>query len=194
MGGPCDRRACVTACLPRSHEAAAGFLGELSMTYVGNNPERELTELQQRFVDCYLSGMETAGNPALAAITAGYAEKNAVQIAHQLLQKPHVIAAIDAGLRDAIGTRLTVKAVAVIEGIIQNQDASLKLRGDMACKVIEYSGLIERTKLQKAKEAGLDGAQPLGLMTRQKLEHMVQQGVDILKMADEMSKQSVAPN
>jgi phage terminase small subunit len=148
--------------------------------------------MQQRFVDCYLTGDQTMGKPAKAAIAAGYAPKNADQLAHQLLQKPHVLVAIDKALRDAIGTRLTVKAVAVIENIIENPEASLKLRGDMAAKVIEFSGLIERTKAAKAKETGFD--KPIAEMTRAELEAVVARGVDVLKMADELAQQSARPN
>ena len=103
-----------------------------------------------------------------------------MEIARQLLVKPHVVAAIDAALREAIGTRLTVQAVNVIESIIRNPDASLKLRGEMACKVIEYSGIIERTKQHKAQETGLSG-RSLSEMTREELEMIVLRGAEALR-------------
>jgi len=156
--------------------------------------QREPTKQQMDFVLHYTSTDGAAGNAAEAARRAGYSQKNAAEIGRQLLGKPHVQAAIDATLRDAIGTRLTVKAVAVIESIIENKDASLKLRGDMAARVIEFSGLIERTKAQKATEAGLTVGKPLTECTRAELDDLVRKGAEVLKMADEFARQSTMPN
>jgi hypothetical protein len=154
---------------------------------------RDLTEMQRGFVDFFTSGGETGADPEKAAIAAGYSEKNAGEIARQLLGKPHVIGAIDAALRDAIGTRLTVQAVKVIECIIRNPDASLKLRGEMAVKIVEFSGLVERTKAQKAQETGL-GGKSLAELTRGELEAIVAQGAAVLKAADEFAQGSRLPN
>lgn len=54
---------------------------------------RELTPKQQRFVEEYLVDL----NGTQAAIRAGYSEKTADQMAHQLLQKTSVKKAISAG-------------------------------------------------------------------------------------------------
>lgn len=156
-------------------------------------PDRQLTEMQQRFVDCFTSGGETGADPKAAALAAGYSAENAVEIARQLLAKPHVVAAIDAALREAIGTRLTVQAVNVIESIIRNPNASLKLRGEMAVKVVEFSGLVERTKAHKALETGL-GAKRLAELTRAELEAIVAQGAAVLSAADEVAHAFSRPN
>jgi phage terminase small subunit len=156
--------------------------------------ERELTQQQKDFVLHYTSTEGAAGNAAEAARRARYSEKNAAELGRQLLGKPHVQAAIDAALREAIGTTLTVKAVNVIESILTSQEASLKLKGDMAAKVIEFSGLVERAKAEKAKQTGLDATKPLSQMTRAEIEAVVARGVDIMKMADDLARQSAQPN
>jgi phage terminase small subunit len=157
-------------------------------------PDRKLTEMQQRFVDCFTRGGEAAGNPGEAALAAGYAPDHAVEIGRQLLGKPHIVAAIDAALREAIGTRLTVQAVNVIESIIRNPDASLKLRGEMAVKVVEYSGLVERTKVEKAKQTGISSGCSLAEMTREELEEIVVKGKAVLDMAAETERQKIRLN
>ena len=155
-------------------------------------PDRELNPQQKAFVLHFTSTPGAAGNAAEAARRAGYSPKNAAELGRQLQGKPHVQAAVDAVLREAIGTRLTVLAVNVIESIINDENANLKLRGDMAVKVIEFSGLVERTKAEKAGQAGLD--KPLSEMTRAELEGLVARGADVLKMADELARQSASPN
>jgi phage terminase small subunit len=155
---------------------------------------RPLTDQQQTFVLHYTSTPGAAGNAAEAARRAGYSENNPAELGRQLLGKPHVQAAIDAALREAIGTHLTVLAVGVIESILASKDASLKLKGDMAAKVIEFSGLVERAKAEKAKQTGITASKALNEMTREELEGVVARGVEVLKMADEMSKQAAQPN
>ena len=155
-------------------------------------PDRELNPQQKAFVLHFTSTPGAAGNAAEAARRAGYSPKNAAELGRQLLGKPHVQAAVDAVLREAIGTRLTVLAVNVIESIINDENANLKPRGDIAVKVIEFSGLVERTKAEKAGQAGLD--KPLSEMTRAELEGLVARGADVLKMADELARQSASPN
>lgn len=86
-----------------------------------------------------------------------------------------------------MGGALTAQAVKVIRAILKDENAPLKLRGDMACKVVEFSGIVERVRIEKAKETGLDGmaAGPkrLGEMTRPELEAMVRNGAAILQAA-----------
>lgn len=170
------------------------MFAELLVQDLGLDHPRQLNAQQQLFVLHYTTTDGVAGNAAAAARLAGYSEKYAADLGRQLLEKPHVQAAIDAALREAIGTRLTVKAVAVIESIIENKDASLKLRGDMAARVIEFSGLVERTKAQKAREAGLNIGKPLTEYTRAELEDLIRKGAEVLKMADEFARQSAMPN
>lgn len=140
----------------------------------------DMTEKQAAFVAAYVSG-ETAGNGARSAVVAGYAEKTARQTGSYLLTLPKVRAAIDATLREEIGVNLTVEAVRVIRQIITDKDASLKLRGDMAVKVLEFSGVVDRVKLEKSKETGLGTGKTLAEMTREELETIVRQGAAVLR-------------
>lgn len=141
-----------------------------------------LTPRQAAFVEALVNGA-TAGNARLSAVAAGYSEISAAQIGATLTKLPHVSAAVDATLRAAIGTTLTVQAVAVIRQIVNDESAPLKLRGDMAAKVIEYSGLVDRTKAQKAKDTGLGGGKTLAESTREELEEIVRQGAAVLMAA-----------
>jgi hypothetical protein len=134
---------------------------------------RDLTTMQAAFVHAFTCSAEAAGDPTKAAREAGYAESAARDIGRQLLEKPHVVAEIDAKLREEIGTRLTVKAVRVIEKILDNEEASLKLKGDMAVKILDYSGLADRTRVEKERTTGI--AKPLGEQTRDELAEMVRQ-------------------
>lgn len=156
--------------------------------------DRELTKQQQAFVLHFTSTDGASGSPTKAARLAGYSTKYATDIGRQLLAKPHVQAAIDAELREKIATSLTVQAIGVIETIIKDTSASLKLRGDMAVKVIEFSGLVERTKAEKEKQTGLAEGKKLTELTREELERVVSQGAEVLKLADELAKQSARPN
>lgn len=141
-----------------------------------------LTEKQAAFVQAFVSG-PSAANGTKSAVVAGYSEKSAANLACYLQNLPKVIAAIDATLREAIGTRLTVKAVSVIEDILDNAEASLKLKGEMASRVIEFSGLVQRAQMEKAKQTGLSNAKGLGEMTRAELEDVVRKGAGILQAA-----------
>ena len=141
-----------------------------------------LTAMQRAFVGAFVLGGETGGNPTKAALAAGYSPSGARTIAADLLTKPHVIAAIDAELRSAIGNRLTVKAVGVIEAILDSKEASLKLKGDMAAQIIQFSGLVERTKAQRSRETGI-ADKPLGECSRSELEEIVRKGALVLQAA-----------
>jgi hypothetical protein len=150
-------------------------------------PARELTEQQARFVQEFISG-KSAGNALKSAVAAGYSQRTAGQIACALLKHPGVSAAIDEGLREAIGGALCVQAVALLRRVIGDEAAPLKLRADCAARVVEYSGIVERTKLHKGRETGLDGAtgpegKRLGEMTRGELEGLVRNGAAVLAAA-----------
>lgn len=170
-GGP--RRALV----PAVEGADAVEAGE-----IGARGDDGLVPRQRAFVDAFVSG-KTAGNGTLSAIAAGYSKKTAPSAAWSLLKLPHVSAAIDAALREEIGVTLTAQAVRVIRTIITDETAPLKLRGDMAAKVIEFSGVVERTKTEKAKQTGLDGSKKLVEYTREELEKLVRDGAAVLHAA-----------
>lgn len=82
---------------------------------------------------------------------------------------------------------LTSNAVRVIRTILADVNAPLKIKADMACKVVEFSGIVERVRIEKAKETGLNdvaaGPKRLGEMTRQELENIVRNGAAIMQAA-----------
>jgi hypothetical protein len=145
-----------------------------------------LTQKQNLFVFEFTSGLD-AGNAAKSAQRAGYSAKCSQQIACALVKLPHVAAAVDAALRAAMGGILTAKAVQVIRSILDDKNAPLKLKGEMACKVVEFSGIVERVRIEKGRETGLDapqaGPKRLGEMTRDELESMVRNGAALLQAA-----------
>lgn len=117
---------------------------------------RGLTEKQAAFVAAYVDG-PTAGNAKKSALAAGYSEISAGPQGCMLLKLPHVAQAIEAALREAIGTTLVVQAVDCIRTIINDPNAPQKLRGQLAAKVVEFSGLADRVQDEKAKQTGLGG-------------------------------------
>jgi hypothetical protein len=159
---------------------------ENAVAVLPGDGEQKLTARQKAFVGAFVSG-ETAGNIKRSALAAGYSETSAGQIGCATIALPHVAAAIDAALRAEIGITLTAQAVAVMRGIINDEAAPIRLRGDMAAKVVEYSGIVDRVRIEKARQTGLDGAQAatkrLGEMTRAELEAVCHQGAAILTAA-----------
>ena len=147
---------------------------------------RELTSKQAAFVKEFTSG-PTAGNAGKSVLAAGYETKNPGPMACALAKLPHVQAAIDATLRAEMSGNLTIAAVRTISAILADKNAPLKIRADCASKVIEFSGLGDRVKMELANQTGLNliaaGPKRLGEMTRSELEDMVQNGAAILKAA-----------
>jgi hypothetical protein len=101
---------------------------------------RDLTPQQADFVVHYTSTPEAIGNAAEAARRAGYSEASAREIGRQLLDKPHVRAAVDEANRRAVSGRLTTKAVALLERVIEDEAAPLKVRVDAAKAVLDRAG------------------------------------------------------
>ena len=120
-----------------------------------------LNDQQQAFVIAYTSDPGAIGNASEAARRAKYSVKSARDIGRQLLAKPHVKAAVDAALRDHISGALASKAVAVLEGIIDDDTAAPKLRLDAAKTVLDRAGYIAPKAPESPKPASeaddLDG-------------------------------------
>ncbi len=154
---------------------------------ISSQGERILTDQQRRFVQEFTDGA-SAGNAGKAAAAAGYSAKTAASIGCSLLKVPHVGLAIDAALREALGGPLSVEAVALLRRVIRDEDAPLKLRADVATRIVEYSGIVDRVKVEKARQTGLDASsgapgRRLGELTRAELEDVVRQGAGILAAA-----------
>lgn len=118
---------------------------------------RDLTEQQQCFVVEYTSGEGAIGNASEAARRAGYSPRSAAEIGRQLLEKPHVRAAVDGAIREQFGGRLAVKAVAVLEGFLDNPKVSDKVRLDTAKAVLDRAGLVARPATVAQPEDPLAG-------------------------------------
>lgn len=81
---------------------------------------RDLTKQQQCFVVEYTSGEGAIGNTSETACRAGYSSRSAAEIGRKLLEEPHVRAAVDGAIRVQFGGRLAVKAVVVLEGLLDS--------------------------------------------------------------------------
>ncbi len=103
---------------------------------------RDLTEQQQNFVTAFTSTPGAIGNASEAARRAMYSEKSARDIGQQLLAKPHVRAAIEEANRAQISGSLASKAVDVLRGIIEDENAPPKLRLDAAKTALDRAGYI----------------------------------------------------
>lgn len=112
--------------------------------------DRELTEQQQRFVIAFTSEPGCIGNASKSAAHAGYAEQYARDIGHQLLNKPHVAAAIEAAQRRQISGPHAAKAVEVLQRILADSDAPLKLQLDAAKTVLDRAGFVARAQEAEA--------------------------------------------
>jgi hypothetical protein len=99
-----------------------------------------LTPQQTDFVLHYTSTPEAIGNAAAAARLAGYSEPYARELGRQLLDKPHVRAAVDEANRQAVSGRLATKAVALLERVIEDESAPVKVRVDAAKAVLDRAG------------------------------------------------------
>lgn len=99
-----------------------------------------LTPQQTDFVLHYTSTPAAIGNAAAAARLAGYSEPYARELGRQLLDKPHVRAAVDEANRQAVSGRLATKAVALLERVIEDESAPVKVRVDAAKAVLDRAG------------------------------------------------------
>jgi len=154
-----------------------------------NNGDRELTAQQQAFVLHFTSTSGAIGNGAEAARRAGYSQKNANELARQLLGKPHVRNAVFEANRAAISGELATKAVALLGRVIEDETVAMKTRVEAAKTVLDRAGFVAAVV---TAENPLD--KPLTEMSRSELETIVHRGVDILRMADELSKQPAQLN
>lgn len=113
----------------------------------------DLTEQQAAFVHHYTSNIECIGNAAASARAAGYGERHDAEIGRQLVGKPHVRAAIDASLRAQISGRMAVKASRLLERVIDDEDAPLKVRVEAAKTILDRGGFVAPSAFEKAADA-----------------------------------------
>lgn len=134
---------------------------------------RPLTDMQARFVLEFTSGPGSIGNASESARRAGYSEKSAAEQGRQLLEKPHIIAAIDDALRVSISSNLAAKAVAVLETVLDDEEAHPKLRVEAAKTILDRAGFIAPKASEP--EAPFDG-KPLHEMTITELQEFIDRG------------------
>ena len=144
---------------------------EEASSQVEEESMRELTDQQQRFVIEFTSGNGAIGNASEAARRAGYSEKTAAEQGRQLLNKPHVVAAIEEANRGLINGSLTTLALDVIQKILEDEDANPRLRLDAAKTALDRAGYIA----PKAPEAPERLEKPLSELSVQELEDFIRQ-------------------
>ncbi len=124
---------------------------------------RELTEHQAAFVAAFTSESGAIGNASEAARRAGYSERSAAELGRQLLEKPHVRAAIEEANRAQISGALAAKAVEVLEGILDDKNAPPKLRLDAAKTVLDRAGYIAPKSEERPKPKQFDELEAMSL-------------------------------
>jgi hypothetical protein len=94
-----------------------------------------LTELQQAFVVAYTSDPSAIGNCREAALRAGYSQHTAAESGRRLVTQPHIRDAIRAANLELISGRIATKAIGLLERVIDDESAPIKIRVD-ACKTV----------------------------------------------------------
>ncbi|HYF09465.1 MAG TPA: terminase small subunit [Acetobacteraceae bacterium] len=112
-----------------------------------------LTEPQAAFVLRFTSDPACIGNASAAARAAGYSERNAGEIGRQLLDKPHVRAAIDEAMRRQISGPMAAKASALLARVVDDETAPLKVRVEAAKTILDRAGIVPPTAFERAAEA-----------------------------------------
>jgi hypothetical protein len=138
---------------------------------------RSLTEQQEAFVLHYTSTPGAIGNGAEAARRAGYSERSAAELARQLLDKPHVREAVSTANRMAISGRLASKSVALLERVLDDEDAPLRTRVEAAKTVLDRAGLVAALVCDEAP-----AQKSLSEMTREELEAVVAESAAVIKL------------
>ncbi|MBR0661196.1 terminase small subunit [Neoroseomonas oryzicola] len=129
----------------------------------------DLTEQQAAFVFHYTSDPACLGNGSASARAAGYSDESAGEIARQLLEKPHVRAAVDAALRSQISGRMAVKASRLLERVIDDEDAPLKVRVEAAKTILDRGGFVAPSAFEKAAEAARREGKTVNALTLDEL-------------------------
>lgn len=135
-----------------------------------------MTEKQKRFVDYFIE----TGNKTEAAKKAGYSEKRAAEIGAENYRKPHIKAAIDAGLKELQDERTAGKTevmqflTAVMRGELEEEVVTSEGTGDGRTKTMivkKHVGVHDRLDAAKqiARRYGLDK-----LIVEQKSDDRVQ--------------------
>ena len=122
----------------RSPPGASAFLCMKGGGRVARDKKMTLTEKQKRFIDEYLIDM----NASAAAKRAGYSERNAGKIGHQLLEKNRIAQALADRLRARMKrTEVTQDFVlenlkAIVERAMQHEDSQFMQAANKALDLL----------------------------------------------------------
>jgi phage terminase small subunit len=134
-----------------------------------------LTDQQRAFILHYTSDPHSIGNGAEAARRAGYSHRSAGELARQLLEKPHVREAIDQANRHALGGRISTKAVALLERVLDDETAPLKTRVEAAKTVLDRAGILAPSVGERMLSAARNGrTKPIFEMTVEEIRDEIQ--------------------
>jgi hypothetical protein len=100
----------------------------------------KLTDQQFEFVTKFTSVPAAIGNASEAARQAGYSARSAAEIGRQLLEKPHVQTAIREANQRLISGQIATKAVALLERVIDDALAPIKVRVEAAKTILDRGG------------------------------------------------------
>ena len=125
----------------------------------------DISEQQAAFAEAFVAN---GGNGTQAAISAGYSEISARQMAYKLTRNQKVMDAIRAEQRRLLSGNLATKALAVLEAILDNAEAPLGVKVDACKTLLDRGGLT-----QKAAETEPEAEKPVSEMSLADLEAAV---------------------
>src|SRR6476646_5829121 len=99
-----------------------------------------LSDQQREFVTAFTSVPGAIGNASEAARRARYSVHSAREIGRQLLDKPHVQEAIREANQRLISGQIATKAVALLERVIDDESAPIKVRVEAAKTILDRGG------------------------------------------------------
>lgn len=134
-----------------------------------------VTDQQSAFVNHFTSTPGAIGNASAAARLAGYTEKHSAEMGRQLLGKAHVRKAIDDTNRRSISGALASKAVWLLERVIDDEAAPLKVRVEAAKTILDRAGIVPPS-VNERERADNQGRKPLFEMTLEELDIFIATG------------------
>jgi phage terminase small subunit len=143
--------------------------------------DRKLTKQQEAFVLHFTSSPGAIGNATESARRAGYSEQSANELGYQLLQKPHVRNAILEANRRSISGPLATKAVDLLERVLDDEEAPIKVRVEAAKTVLDRAGVT--STIAERDDAQDRTAKSMSEMTREELEEVVRASKAVIEQA-----------
>jgi phage terminase small subunit len=129
-----------------------------------------MNDLTDQQADFAVNFVANGGNGAEAARDAGYAEANARSAAYKLVRMPHVQDAIRKEQRRQLGGEMATKALSVLKGILDDDEAPYGAKVDAARTILDRAGLIA----PKSRGDGEGDEKEIDQMTMAELEAKIQ--------------------